>query len=239
MSRYLSFVRAQWDRVLGWALVAGGGGLVVTGALNVSRAPDQLDQLSYLASGPAIGLFLLGVGAVLLLTADLRDEWAKLDEVAALLRPPGGGEPPDPDGGGRPVDLRADPVGVVAIVAAGAGIGGGAFGARQALERASAARWTGLSGASLALAVAAAAFIYLRSRQAVSSRVAAALGAGSGPAPGRSGPDPAPDGGDRYVVEGSALAHRAGCDLLGFAEAAPIPAARAAEMGLGSCPLCR
>lgn len=250
------FARAQWDRVLGWALVGGGAVLVVTGALNVSRAGDQLDQLSYLASGPAIGLFLLGVGAVLLLTADLRDEWSKLDEVAALLRRAEAGGSSG-DGPGAEISVaddaavegglwakQHDPLvvraGVPALAVAGLGVSVGAIGARQSLERASAARWTGLSGASLALVLLAAGFMYLRSRREVSGRLAtvdealASRGSGAGAAPaGRV------RAGDGFVVEGSALYHRAGCDLLAFAEAAPIPAARAVEAGLEHCPLCR
>ena len=238
MSRYLGFARAQWDRVLGWTLLGAGGVLVVTGALNVSRAGDQLDQLSFLASGPAIGLFLLGVGAVLLLTADLRDEWSKLDEVAALLRRSAETGPPDvdrPDRPARQVDLRVAPAGVTAMVVAGFGVVGGALGARQSLERASAARWTGVSGASLALVLVAAAFIYLRSRRDVSGRlveVDETLAARADRVAGV-----AAEG--RYAVEGSALYHRAGCDLLAFAEAVPIPAAGAAAAGLEACPLCR
>jgi hypothetical protein len=253
------FARAQWDRVLGWACVGGGALLVVTGALNVSRAGDQLDQLSYLASGPAIGLFLLGVGAILLVTADLRDEWSKLDEVAALLRrsapagasdagPPGAGKggeisvtdaaaAPDGDGSAKQPDPLAVRAGVPALAIAALGVSGGAIGARQSLERASAARWTGLSGASLALVVLVAGFMYLRGRRDVSGRMAAVDEAlASGDATGGSLPDWR---GVAYVVEGSALYHRRGCDLLAFSDAEPIPPALAAGAGLGPCPLCR
>lgn|GEM_PF-952999 len=246
MSRYLGFARAQWDRVLGWVLVGVGGLLVVTGAINVSRAGDQLDQLSYLASGPAIGLFLLIVGAVLLMSADLRDEWSKLDEVAALLRRSAATEPPGDDHPPPQIDLRAARVGVTTMVAAGLGVAGGALGARQSLERASAARWTGLSGASLALVVLAAGFLWLQARRDVRLRLAAvdeALAAhrdgGGRGAPGPAGPSEPVGPGAGFVVDGSALYHRPGCDLLGFAEAAPVSAAGAAQAGLEPCPLCR
>ena len=102
MKHYWKWAVAQWDRVVGWTCVGTGAVLTLSGALSVSSAQDQLDQLSYLASGPAIGLFLLGVGAILILTADLRDEWRKLDEVVSLLRKAGTGDAPQPAAGAGP-----------------------------------------------------------------------------------------------------------------------------------------
>lgn len=54
-----------WDRVGGEALTA--------------------QQVPYLISGGIGGLFLLGLGGLLWLSADLRDEWRKLDEIAESL----------------------------------------------------------------------------------------------------------------------------------------------------------
>ncbi len=65
MKRYWTWAVSQWDRVVGWACVGGGAVLALSGALSVSAGRRTLDQLSYLASGLAVGLFLLGVGAVL------------------------------------------------------------------------------------------------------------------------------------------------------------------------------
>lgn len=75
------WVRAQWDRVLAWVCVAAGAIVLVVGWAGVSRYPYPADQLPYIISGGVGGLFLLGLGAMLWLSADLRDEWRKLDEI--------------------------------------------------------------------------------------------------------------------------------------------------------------
>jgi hypothetical protein len=81
----MTWLRAEWDRVLGFTLIALGAVLLVIGYLGVSGSPYVAEQLSYIASGGLGGLFLLGAGATLLVLADLHDEWRKLDRVEALL----------------------------------------------------------------------------------------------------------------------------------------------------------
>jgi hypothetical protein len=71
----------QWDRVGGLALVLVGLGVLIAGCAGVSAATETVDQLSYLISGGIFGLFLLGLGGTLWLSADLRDEWRKLDRL--------------------------------------------------------------------------------------------------------------------------------------------------------------
>jgi hypothetical protein len=246
VKRYWKWAVAQWDRVTGWTCVGGGALLTLSGALSVSSAEDQLDQLSYLASGPAIGLFLLGVGAILILTADQRDEWRKLDEVVELLRQGGTEGTPAPTTGPTheislpdtaAVTVRA---GIPAMAVAGVGILGGAAGVNRSLDEVSALRWTQLSAGSLALILVAAAFLYLRGRREIALGVAGVAAAVAGPAPSRPSEtaDGAPDGG-WYVVEGSQRYHAAGCDLLRFSAARPIPADEAAGSGLTGCPVCR
>jgi|GraSoiStandDraft_14_1057315.scaffolds.fasta_scaffold392616_2 hypothetical protein len=75
----------QWDRVGGAALVLLGLGVLIAGCVGVSYATATVDQLSYLISGGILGLFLLGLGATLWLSADLRDEWRKLDHLQASV----------------------------------------------------------------------------------------------------------------------------------------------------------
>jgi hypothetical protein len=81
----MTWLRAEWDRVLGFTLIALGAVLLVIGYLGVSDSPYVAEQLSYIASGGLGGLFLLGAGATLLILADLHDEWRKLDRVEAIL----------------------------------------------------------------------------------------------------------------------------------------------------------
>jgi hypothetical protein len=71
----------QWDRVGGAALALAGLGVLIAGCAGVSAATETVDQLSYLISGGILGLFLMGLGGTLWLSADLRDEWRKLDRL--------------------------------------------------------------------------------------------------------------------------------------------------------------
>jgi hypothetical protein len=90
MEFFLKWARNQWDRVGAWVAIGLGLLLLLLGWQGVSRVPFVEEQLSYLASGGLGGLFLLGVGSTLWLSADLRDEWRQLDRLeercAALER---------------------------------------------------------------------------------------------------------------------------------------------------------
>jgi hypothetical protein len=94
------YVRNQWDRVGAWACILAGVVALILGYLGVSGTLDTGEQLPYVVSGGMAGLFLLGLGALLWLSADLRDEWRKLDaidrhllETRALPAPAAGGDP--------------------------------------------------------------------------------------------------------------------------------------------------
>jgi hypothetical protein len=86
----VKFVRVQWDRVAGAFCVLSGAVLLVIGWAQVSRSVYPAGQFPYLVSCGIGGLFLLGLGATLWLSADLRDEWRHLaqleDRVAARLQ---------------------------------------------------------------------------------------------------------------------------------------------------------
>ena len=86
------WVRYEWARVLAVAAAILGVVLLVVGWLGVSDSSLTTEQLPYLASGAIGGLFALGAGATLWLSADLRDEFAKLDEIYQWLQ----GEPVEP-----------------------------------------------------------------------------------------------------------------------------------------------
>lgn len=91
---FLRWARTQWDRVAAWACIAIGGLAVVLGWVAVGREPLTAKQVPYIVSGGVGGLFLLGLGATLWLSADLRDEWRKLDALERAARSPGPGRAP-------------------------------------------------------------------------------------------------------------------------------------------------
>jgi hypothetical protein len=83
---FLSWVRDQWDRVGAVVLVVVGALALLLGWLGISDAVLPSEQLPYLLSGGLVGVFLLGVGTTMWLSADLRDEWRKLDRLEELVR---------------------------------------------------------------------------------------------------------------------------------------------------------
>jgi hypothetical protein len=89
----LRWVRVQWDRVAAGGCVVAGAVALLLGWHGVSKEALTAQQLPYLVSGGIGGLFLLGLGGILWLSADLRDEWRKLDDLddqqPAIERPAG------------------------------------------------------------------------------------------------------------------------------------------------------
>jgi hypothetical protein len=81
----VTFLRNQWDRVAAWALVLLGALFLLLGWLGVSDAILTTEQLPYIISGGLGGVCCIGLGAVLWLSADLRDEWTALREIARRL----------------------------------------------------------------------------------------------------------------------------------------------------------
>lgn len=93
MGDFGTWLRAEWDRVVGFSLIGLGALSLVLGYAGVSESPYLAEGLSYIMSGGIGGLFLLGAGSTFLISADLHDEWRKLDRVEAALR---AGEPVPP-----------------------------------------------------------------------------------------------------------------------------------------------
>jgi hypothetical protein len=81
----MKWLRMEWDRVGAWVLVAIGALMLILGWVGVSGTPYTAKQLPYLISGGVGGLFLLGLGAMLWLSADMRDEWRQLDQIRQEL----------------------------------------------------------------------------------------------------------------------------------------------------------
>ena len=86
---WLKSLRLQWDRYAAWALIILGALVLLLGWLGISDTVYPAEQLPYILSGGIFGMFLLGIGAMLWLSADLRDEWRKLDRLEEVLRSDG------------------------------------------------------------------------------------------------------------------------------------------------------
>jgi len=81
-----TLLRTQWDRAAAIGCTVLGGLLLLVGWIGVSGTAYVAEQMPYIASGAVGGLFLLAVGATLWVSADLRDEWRKLDRIEEVLR---------------------------------------------------------------------------------------------------------------------------------------------------------
>lgn len=79
----LDLLRAQWDRTAAVVLSSLGLVVLLVGFIRISGTPYPAEQLPLVLSAGVGSLFLLGTGATLWLSADLRDEWVKLDELSA------------------------------------------------------------------------------------------------------------------------------------------------------------
>ena len=75
-----------WDRVAAGTCVAVAVVMLVTGWIQLSAESQAGDQIPYIMSAGIGGLFLLAIGLTLWLSADLRDEWRKLDVIDESLR---------------------------------------------------------------------------------------------------------------------------------------------------------
>ena len=108
-----NYLRCQWDRAGAVACLAIGVVAMIVGYVGVSGTRETADQIPYVVSGGMVGLFLLGTGVMLWLSADMRDEWRKLDAIDQRLA---AGEPAAAAPGdaripaARPEDLTAAPV---------------------------------------------------------------------------------------------------------------------------------
>lgn len=78
-------LKSQWDRVLAIVLTIAGAVSLIAGILGVNDSIYLAEQTRYITAGGIGGLFLLGVGATLWISADLRDEWRKLDRIERAL----------------------------------------------------------------------------------------------------------------------------------------------------------
>ena len=82
----LDWARNQWDRVAAVTLFVAGALAILLGWLGVSRSAYEAESLPYIVSGGFFGLLAVAAGGVLWLSADLRDEWRKLDSIEQAWR---------------------------------------------------------------------------------------------------------------------------------------------------------
>jgi len=71
-------LRAQWDRVSAVVATIAGAVLLIVGWYHVGDTGFVAKQMPYLISEGLGGVFLLGLGGMLWLSADLRDQWREL-----------------------------------------------------------------------------------------------------------------------------------------------------------------
>jgi hypothetical protein len=77
----LTILRSEWDRAAALAALVAGVAAMVNGWVGVSGTAYSAEQMPYIVAGGLVGIFLLGLAAVLWLSADLRDEWRKLADL--------------------------------------------------------------------------------------------------------------------------------------------------------------
>jgi hypothetical protein len=75
---FYRYLRAQWDRALAVTFAVAGAVVLLLGYLGTRDAVLVEEQIPYVVSGGFVGIFLLALGAVLWISADLRDDWREL-----------------------------------------------------------------------------------------------------------------------------------------------------------------
>jgi hypothetical protein len=74
----MTALRTQWDRIGAVAAIVVGLVSLFLGYLGVSGTEYVAKQMPYIIANGLFGIFMLGVGTALWLSADLRDEWREL-----------------------------------------------------------------------------------------------------------------------------------------------------------------
>lgn len=81
-----NLLKSQWDRVAAVVASVAGAIFLLVGWIGVSGSAFLAEQAPYILSGGVGGIFFLGLGATLWISADLRDEWRKLDRIEEALK---------------------------------------------------------------------------------------------------------------------------------------------------------
>ena len=81
-----TLLKAQWDRTIAVVCIAVAVVMLIVGYLGISDTPYVAEQLPYFISAGAGAVVLCAVAGMMWVSADLRDEWRKLDRLEAALR---------------------------------------------------------------------------------------------------------------------------------------------------------
>jgi hypothetical protein len=98
------WLRKNPDRVGAWVAIALGALVLYLGWDGASDTAYPAEQLPYIISGGIGGALLVALGATLLISADLRDEWRKLDRIERRLTPADADEVPEAEAPPAPDD---------------------------------------------------------------------------------------------------------------------------------------
>ena len=93
MKDLVQWVKNQSDRVASWVCIGLGVVCLLAGWVGVSATAFPGEQMPYVVSGGLVGIFLLGLGGVLWLSADLRDEWRELSRLERAVLAAGAVDP--------------------------------------------------------------------------------------------------------------------------------------------------
>lgn len=85
MKRLLRLGRNHWDRTAAICCAAGAGIALLVAWIGVSDTVFTFEQIPFLISGGLLGVCLIAAAAALWVSADLRDEWRKLDRLEEKL----------------------------------------------------------------------------------------------------------------------------------------------------------
>lgn len=78
-------LRTHWDRASALALLLLGFVAIALGWWGISGTGLAPEQNPYLISGGVLGIALIGIGCTVWLSADLQDEWRRLDALEERL----------------------------------------------------------------------------------------------------------------------------------------------------------
>jgi hypothetical protein len=78
-------IRSQWDRAVALFAAVVAAIALLLGWLGVATTSFPAEQVPYVVSGGIGGVLLMALAATLWISADVRDEWRKLNELSSKL----------------------------------------------------------------------------------------------------------------------------------------------------------